>query len=181
MSIRFALLGAGRIGRVHAQAVAGNDDAVLAAVYDPVAAAASAISGAYGASIRTFDEIAAADDIDAVIICTPTDLHVRQIEQFARAGKAVFCEKPIDLNSSRVRACLDVVNETGAILMVGFNRRFDPNFMGVKASIEAGQIGTPEMGVIISRDPGAPPADYITRSGGIFKDMMIHDFDMAVF
>ena len=125
--------------------------------------------------------IAAADDIDAVIVCTPTDLHAQQIEQFARAGKAVFCEKPIDLDSARVRTCLDVVNETGTTLMVGFNRRFDPHFMGVKAAIANGSIGTPEMGIITSRDPGAPPADYITRSGGIFKDMMIHDFDMAVF
>ena len=181
MSIRFAILGAGRIGQVHARAVDGNDKAVLAAVFDPVEAAAASVAEQYGAEIRDLDAIAAADDIDAVIICTPTDLHAQQIEQFARAGKAVFCEKPIDLDSARVRACLDVVNETGATLMVGFNRRFDPHFMGVKAAIESGRIGTPEMGIITSRDPGAPPADYITRSGGIFKDMMIHDFDMAVF
>ncbi|MEC7236545.1 MAG: Gfo/Idh/MocA family oxidoreductase, partial [Pseudomonadota bacterium] len=109
------------------------------------------------------------------------DLHAQQIEQFARVGKAVFCEKPIDLNSGRVRECLAVVNQTSATLMIGFNRRFDPHFMGVKAAIEDGSIGAPEMGTITSRDPGAPPADYITRSGGIFKDMMIHDFDMAVF
>ena len=181
MSIRFAILGVGRIGQVHARAVDGNDKAVLAAVFDPVEAAATSVAEQYGAEIRDLDAIAAADYIDAVIICTPTDLHAQQIEQFARAGKAVFCEKPIDLDPARVRACLDVVNETGATLMVGFNRRFDPHFMGVKAAIEAGRIGTPEMGIITSRDPGAPPADYITRSGGIFKDMMIHDFDMAVF
>ena len=181
MSIRFAILGAGRIGQVHARAADGNDKAVLAAVFDPVEAAAASVAEQYGAEIRDLDAIAVADDIDAVIICTPTDLHAQQIEQFARAGKAVFCEKPIDLDSARVRACLDVVNETGATLMVGFNRRFDPHFMGVKAAIANGSIGTPEMGIITSRDPGAPPADYITRSGGIFKDMMIHDFDMAVF
>ena len=181
MSIRFAILGAGRIGQVHARAVDGNDKAVLAAVFDPVEAAAAAVADRYGAEIRSLDDIAAAADIDAVIICTPTDLHAQQIEQFARAGKAVFCEKPIDLDSARVRDCLAVVEQTGATLMVGFNRRFDPHFMGVKAAIERGSIGTPEMGIITSRDPGAPPADYITRSGGIFKDMMIHDFDMAVF
>ncbi len=181
MFIRLAILGAGRIGQVHARAIDGNDKAVLAAVFDPVEAAAASVAEQYGAEIRDLDAIAAADDIDAVIICTPTDLHVQQIEQFARAGKAVFCEKPIDLGSARVRACLEVVNQSGATLMVGFNRRFDPHFMGVKAAIEAGRIGTPEMGTITSRDPGAPPADYITRSGGIFKDMMIHDFDMAVF
>ena len=103
MSIRFAILGAGRIGQVHARAVAGNDNAVLTAVYDPIAAAASAISDKYGASIRTVEEIAAADDIDAVVLCTPTDLHAQQIELFARASKAVFCEKPIDLNPARAR------------------------------------------------------------------------------
>ena len=181
MSIRFAILGAGRIGQVHACAVAGNDSATLAAVYDPVAAAAAAISDTYGATIRSVDEIAAADDIDAVVLCTPTDLHAQQIELFARAGKAVFCEKPIDLDSARVRDCLKIVDETDATLMVGFNRRFDPHFMGVRAAIEDGRIGRPEMGIITSRDPGAPPPDYIRRSGGIFKDMMIHDFDMAVF
>ena len=181
MSIRFAILGAGRIGQVHARAVDGNEKAVLAAVFDPVEAAAAAVAERYGAEIRDLDAIATADDIDAVVLCTPTDLHAQQIELFARAGKAVFCEKPIDLDSARVRDCIDVVNETGTTLMVGFNRRFDPHFMGVKAAIENGSIGAPEMGIITSRDPGAPPADYITRSGGIFKDMMIHDFDMAVF
>jgi len=181
MSIRFAILGAGRIGQVHARTVSGNDDAVLAAISDPVEAAAASVAARYGAAIREVEDIAAADDIDAVVLCTPTDLHAQQIEQFARAGKAVFCEKPIDLDSARVRACLSVVEDTGATLMVGFNRRFDPHFMGVKAAIGSGRIGTPEMGIITSRDPGAPPPDYITRSGGIFKDMMIHDFDMAVF
>ena len=181
MSLRFAILGAGRIGQVHARAVSGNDDAVLVAISDPVEAAARSVADRYGAQIRDVEVIAAADDIDAVVLCTPTDLHAQQIELFARAGKAVFCEKPIDLDSARVRACLSVVEETGATLMVGFNRRFDPHFMGVKAAIESGRIGSPEMGIITSRDPGAPPADYITRSGGIFKDMMIHDFDMAVF
>ena len=127
------------------------------------------------------EEIAAADDIDAVVLCTPTDLHAQQIELFARAGKAVFCEKPIDLETARVRDCLKIVDETDATLMIGFNRRFDPHFMGVRAAIEGGRIGRPEMGIITSRDPGAPPPDYIRRSGGIFKDMMIHDFDMAVF
>ena len=181
MNLRFALLGAGRIGQVHALAISESDHAALAAVYDPIEAAARSVADRYGAQLMDVEAIAVADDINAVVICTPTDLHAKQIEKFARAGKAIFCEKPIDLDSARVRACLKVVNENGATLMVGFNRRFDPHFMGVKAAIESGRIGTPEMGIIISRDPGAPPADYIKRSGGIFKDMMIHDFDMAVF
>ena len=178
---KLAILGAGRIGQVHARAISSSDKAQLAAIFDPVADPAQAIATRYGAAVMDVDSIAADTKIDGVILCTPTDLHADQIEQFARAGKAVFCEKPIDLDAGRVRDCLQVVAETGAPLMVGFNRRFDPHFMALKAAIEDGRIGTPEMGVITSRDPGAPPADYIRRSGGIFRDMMIHDFDMAVF
>ena len=181
MAKRLGILGAGRIGQVHARAIAQSRDAELAAISDPVPAAAHAMADIYGCSIRTADEIITASDIDAVIICTPTDLHANQIEQCARAGKAIFCEKPIDLDSARVRDVLDVVTAESCPLMVGFNRRFDPHFAQVRAEIEAGKIGTPEMAVIISRDPGAPPAEILTRSGGIFRDMTIHDFDMAVF
>ena len=178
---KLAILGAGRIGQVHARAISSSEKALLAAIFDPVVDAAQTIATRYGAAVMDVDSIAADTTIDGVILCTPTDLHADQIEQFARAGKAVFCEKPIDLDAGRVRDCLQVVAETGAPLMVGFNRRFDPHFMALKAAIEDGRIGTPEMGVITSRDPGAPPADYIRRSGGIFRDMMIHDFDMAMF
>lgn len=179
MTTRFAVLGAGRIGQVHARAVTSTMGARLVAVAEPDAAAAKAIATAYDCDIRTIDEIEEAGDVDAVIICTPTDTHADLIERFARAGKAIFCEKPVDLSLTRVRACLDVVKDTGATLMVGFNRRFDPDFMAVKAAIDAGRIGKVEMVTITSRDPGAPPYDYITRSGGIFRDMTIHDFDMA--
>ena len=136
---------------------------------------------AYGCEIRTIDEIEKASDIDAVIICTPTDTHADLIERFARAGKAIFCEKPIDLDVKRVEECLAVVEKTGATLMVGFNRRFDPHFAAVRKAIDDGAIGNVEMVTITSRDPGAPPLDYISRSGGIFRDMTIHDFDMARF
>jgi len=181
MSIRFGLLGAGRIGKVHAKAIVGNADAKLVAVADSAEDAANAIAETYGAGIRTIDAIAAAGDIDAVVICTPTDTHAELIERFARAGKAIFCEKPIDLDIGRVKRCLAVVRETKATLMVGFNRRFDPHFMAVRKAIDEGRIGTVEMVQITSRDPGAPPLDYIARSGGIFRDMTIHDFDMARF
>ncbi|MGO7204971.1 inositol 2-dehydrogenase, partial [Rhizobium ruizarguesonis] len=143
--------------------------------------AAEAIASAYGCEVRTIDAIEAAKDIDAVVICTPTDTHADLIERFARAGKAIFCEKPIDLDVARVKACIKVVEETGAKLMVGFNRRFDPHFMAVRKVIDEGKIGDVEMVTITSRDPGAPPVDYIKRSGGIFRDMTIHDFDMARF
>jgi myo-inositol 2-dehydrogenase/D-chiro-inositol 1-dehydrogenase len=181
MSIRFGLLGAGRIGKVHARAIGGNPDARLVAVADSAEDAAIAIAGTYGADIRTINGIEAAGDIDAVVICTPTDTHAELIERFARAGKAIFCEKPIHLDLARVKTCLDIVAETGATLMVGFNRRFDPHFMAVRKAIDEGRIGKVEMVQITSRDPGAPPLDYIARSGGIFRDMTIHDFDMARF
>ncbi|MFD1328890.1 inositol 2-dehydrogenase [Mycoplana ramosa] len=181
MTVRFGLLGAGRIGKVHARAVTGNPDALLIAVADALPAAAAAIAGQYGCQVRTIEEIEAARDIDAVVICTPTDTHADLIERFARAGKAVFCEKPIDLDVDRVRACIKVVTGTRGKLMVGFNRRFDPHFMAVRKAIDEGRIGAVEMVTITSRDPGAPPVDYIKRSGGIFRDMTIHDFDMARF
>ena len=179
MTLRFAVLGAGRIGQVHADAVASVPGATLVAVADPVAAAAEAVQTRHDCAVRSIDEIAAAEDVDAVIICTPTDTHADLIEQFARASKAVFCEKPVDLSLARVRECLAVVAETGAPLMVGFQRRFDPDFKALRAAIEAGRIGEVEMVTITSRDPGPPPAEYITRSGGIFRDMTIHDFDVA--
>ncbi|MBB4481523.1 inositol 2-dehydrogenase [Rhizobium etli] len=181
MTVRFGLLGAGRIGKVHAKAVSGDANATLVAVADVFPQAAEAIASAYGCEVRTIEAIEAAKDIDAVVICTPTDTHADLIERFARAGKAIFCEKPIDLDVARVKACIKVVEETGAKLMVGFNRRFDPHFMAVRKVIDDGKIGDVEMVTITSRDPGAPPVDYIKRSGGIFRDMTIHDFDMARF
>ena len=181
MTLRFALLGAGRIGKVHARAIAANQDATLVAVADAFADAAQAIASQYGCQVRTIDAIAAASDVDAVVICTPTTTHADLIEQFARADKAIFCEKPIDLSVARVKACLKVVADTKAKLMVGFNRRFDPHFVAVRAAIDAGKIGAVEQVTITSRDPGAPPPSYITQSGGIFRDMTIHDFDMARF
>lgn len=179
MTVRFGLLGAGRIGKVHARAIGSNQAARLVAVADAAEQAARDISDAYGAEMRTIDQIEQAGDIDAVVICTPTDTHADLIERFARAGKAIFCEKPIDLDVGRVEECLAVVEQTGAALMVGFNRRFDPHFMAVRKTIDEGAIGTVEMVTITSRDPGPPPIDYIKRSGGIFRDMTIHDFDMA--
>ena len=181
MKTKLAILGAGRIGQVHARAIASNEIAELVAVFDPVQIAAEAVTARFGGRIADIDAIVNDAKIDAVVLCTPTDMHADQIELFARNGKAIFCEKPIDLDAERVRACLDVVHQTNAKLMVGFNRRYDPHFMALKATITNGQIGRPEMGVIPSRDPAAPPAEYILRSGGIFRDMMIHDIDMAIF
>src|SRR4051794_34226945 len=135
MTLRFALLGAGRIGKVHARAVASNPQARLMAVADAFEKAATELAAAYGAEVRTVDAIEKAKDIDAVIICTPTDTHADLIERFAKAGKAIFCEKPIDLSVERVEKCLTVVEQTKATLMVGFNRRFDPHFAAVRKAI----------------------------------------------
>ena len=181
MTLRFGLLGAGRIGKVHAKAISADAAATLVAVADAMAPAAQAIASQYGCEVRTVEAILAAKDIDAVVICTPTDTHADLIEKLAKAGKAIFCEKPIDLSLDRVKACLKVVRDTKAVLMVGFNRRFDPHFAAVKAEIIKGSLGAVEMVTITSRDPGAPGLDYIGRSGGIFRDMTIHDFDMARF
>ncbi len=181
MTVRIGLLGAGRIGKVHASAVLATSGARLVAVADAIPAAAEGVANLVGAEVRSIEAIIAADDIDAVLITTPTDMHADLIEAAARAGKAIFCEKPIDLDVVRCRKCLEVVEETQALLMVGFNRRFDPNFMEARARIDAGEIGEVEMVSITSRDPGPPPVEYIGRSGGMFRDMTIHDFDMARF
>ena len=177
--LNIGLLGAGRIGVVHAGAVASVPGARIVAVADPFEQAAQKVADDHGCDIRSIDAIASSDDVDAVIICTPTDTHADLIEQFAQAGKAVFCEKPIDLSLSRVKSCLDVVDRTGATLMLGFNRRYDPDFQALHAAVTSGSIGDVEMVTITSRDPGPPPLEYIDRSGGIFRDMTIHDFDVA--
>jgi myo-inositol 2-dehydrogenase / D-chiro-inositol 1-dehydrogenase len=181
MTLRFAILGAGRIGKVHAKAIAAQPAASLFAVADAHTPSADALATIYGARVSTIDLILADAAIDAVVICTPTDTHADLIERFAKAGKAIFCEKPIDLNIDRAKACLAVVQACKATLMVGFNRRFDPHFAALRGEIDKGSIGGVEMAVITSRDPGAPPVDYIKRSGGIFHDMTVHDFDMARF
>jgi len=181
MPTNFALLGAGRIGRVHAGAIARDPRARLVAVADPVAAAARAVADARGCAVTDAAAIEADAAIDAVVICTPTNTHAGLIERFARAGKAIFCEKPVDLSVARVRACLAVVAATGARLMIGFNRRFDPHFAAVRQAIDAGRIGAVELVTITSRDPAPPPPAYVAVSGGLFRDMTIHDFDMARF
>jgi myo-inositol 2-dehydrogenase/D-chiro-inositol 1-dehydrogenase len=180
--MRIGLLGAGRIGQIHGRSAAEHKSATLAAVFDVDAKAAGAIAAATGATVaKGIPDIIGDKSIDAVLICTPTDTHADLIEQAAKAGKAIFCEKPVDLSAERVRACLKVVVDTKAKLMIGFNRRFDPSFASLQKRLAAGEVGKPEIVTILSRDPGPPPISYITRSGGLFRDMMIHDLDMARF
>ncbi len=176
--LRIAVLGAGRIGRIHARNVARHDKAMLAGVADVNEDAARAVCDALGCKPISVIEAMA---VDAVIIGTPTPTHADFIEQAAAAGKPVFCEKPIDLSAARVRHCLEAVRRAGIPLMVGFNRRFDPHFAALKAALVAGEIGALEILTILSRDPAPPPLAYVRESGGIFRDMMIHDLDMARF
>jgi len=179
--VRFGLLGAGRIGKLHGANIAASPEAELVAVADIDTKAATALATAHGAEARAPDEIIGAKDIDAVLIGTSTDTHSDYIEKAVTAGKAVLCEKPVDLDSKRIETCLKVVERAGQPLMIGFNRRFDPNFAALKKRLDAGAVGEVEMVTIMSRDPGPPPVAYIERSGGLYRDMMIHDFDMARF
>jgi myo-inositol 2-dehydrogenase/D-chiro-inositol 1-dehydrogenase len=179
--MRFGVIGAGRIGKIHASNIAALKGSEVRSVADVDEGAAKALAEATGAKVAGIEAIIAAPDIDAVAICAPTDMHADLIEKAAKAKKAVFCEKPVDLNADRIRQCLKAVAASGAPLMIGFNRRFDPNFAAVRARIEQGAIGDVEIVQITSRDPGPPPLSYIARSGGLYRDMMIHDFDMARF
>jgi myo-inositol 2-dehydrogenase/D-chiro-inositol 1-dehydrogenase len=179
--LRFGLLGAGRIGQIHGRNIAASPGARLVALADVDANAAAKLAETTGAEVRDPSAIIAAGDIDAVLIGTPTDTHADLIEAAARAGKAVLCEKPVDLASARVESCLKVVESAGIPLMIGFNRRFDPNFSALQQRVAAGAVGTVEIVTVISRDPGPPPISYIGRSGGLYRDMMIHDFDILRF
>ncbi len=179
--LTMALLGAGRIGQIHGRNIAENPRATLAVIADADAAAAQSLAGLTGAKVATIDAIMADKAIDAVAICTPTDTHADLIERAVKAGKAVFCEKPVSLESARIEACLKVVAAAKGKLMIAFNRRFDPSFADLKRRIDVGEVGTVELVTILSRDPAPPPVSYIERSGGLYRDMMIHDFDMARF
>ncbi len=179
--IAVGLLGAGRIGQVHAPNIANHPGSKLAAVSDFVPEAAADLAAKFGAEARSTEDIIADPAIDAVLIATSTDTHADLIEAATSAGKAVLCEKPVDLSLERARACAAVAKANGQPVMVAFNRRFDPNFNAMKAALDAGQIGKPELLSITSFDPAPPPLAYVKVSGGLFRDMMIHDFDMANF
>ena len=179
--LKIGLLGAGRIAGVHAAAISQNPQSKLVAISDFYPEVADKLARQFDAVMRTNEDIIADPEIDAVLIATPTDTHSDLIEAATAAGKAVLCEKPVDLSLERARACLHNSAPSGVPVMVGFNHRFDPNFAALKASLEAGDIGKAELLSITSFDPAPPPVSYIKTSGGLFRDMMIHDFDMANF
>lgn len=172
-------IGAGRIGLIHAASVAASPLAELYGVYDVNAAAAQGIAAQYGCKVLEIDAALADKNVDAVLIASPTNTHADLMIKAAKAGKAIFCEKPVDLNIERVREALRIVEECKVPLFLGFNRRFDPSFRALHDALRAGRVGKLEMVCITSRDPGPPPVEYIKVSGGIFRDMMIHDLDMA--
>jgi myo-inositol 2-dehydrogenase/D-chiro-inositol 1-dehydrogenase len=177
--IQICQFGAGRIGKMHALNLMRHPAYQLRYVIDVHEPSARAVAETTGADVTTPERALADPDIRAVLIASSTDTHADLIEAAARAGKAILCEKPIDLSLARVDACLEVVAAAKVPLMVGFNRRFDSNFKALEAAIEGGRVGEVEMVSITSRDPGPPPAEYIKVSGGLYRDMMIHDFDLA--
>lgn len=179
--VNIGILGCGRIGQVHARSLQMVDGVRVTAVADAFPKAAEALAARTGAAVMSADEIIASPDIDAVIICTPTDTHFDLIQASAKAGKAIFCEKPVDMSADRIRDCITTVEAAGVPFMTGFNRRFDAGFATIRERIAAGDIGDVELVTILSRDPSPPPVSYIKSSGGLFRDMMIHDFDMARF
>lgn len=179
--LKIGLLGCGRIGQVHARSIKALKNAKLVAVSDFFEEAAASLADEMGAEVRSTEAILASDDIDAVIIGTPTDTHFGIIQGAAKAGKAVFCEKPVDMSADRIRDCIKAVEAAGVPFFTAFNRRFDPNFAAIQSRIAAGEIGDVEIVTVLSRDPSPPPLSYVRSSGGLFRDMMIHDFDMARF
>jgi myo-inositol 2-dehydrogenase/D-chiro-inositol 1-dehydrogenase len=177
--LEIAQFGAGRIGQIHASNIAALKDARLRYVIDVNAEAAQKLAARYGAKVVTEREAFADAEVGAVLIASSTDTHARLAIAAARAGKPIFCEKPIDLSLKKVDDCLAEVKKAGVPMFVGFNRRFDPSFSALKRRLDAGEVGAVEQVVITSRDPAPPPLAYLKVSGGMFRDMTIHDFDMA--
>lgn len=178
--LRFALFGAGRIGRMHADNLVRHPKAELAYVYDVAGEAAKACATRHGAKVASGIEQALGDkSVDAVLIASSTDTHIDLIQASVEAGKAVLCEKPIDLDIGRVDACWQRIKERDPKVMIGFNRRFDPSFKAVHDAIRAGEIGDLRQVIITSRDPEVPPVAYMQVAGGLLRDMTIHDFDLS--
>ena len=177
--IQVCLFGAGRIGAIHAANVAAHPQAKLRYVVDVNAGAAKALAEQHGAKQAERDAALDDDELDAVVIASTTSTHADLVIASAARGLDIFCEKPIDLERKRTRECLDAVRKAEVVFSLGFNRRFDANFATLRDSICAGRIGDVEVVHITSRDPAPPPPAYLAGSGGMFKDMSIHDFDMA--
>jgi len=176
---KIALIGAGRIGRIHAANVAAHPELQLAYVVDPVGTSAQDVAASYGAKVADLDGALGDASISGVIVASSTDTHLDFSLRAAQAGKAIFCEKPIDLDLARAEASASKFEAAKARIFLAFNRRFDPHFRSLKKKLDAGAVGKLETLHITSHDPSPPPPSYVAVSGGLFKDMAIHDFDMA--
>jgi myo-inositol 2-dehydrogenase / D-chiro-inositol 1-dehydrogenase len=178
---RIGVIGVGRIGSMHAELLARRvPGAALASVYDSHADGARSVGADLDVPVAgSVEELLTSPDVDAVAICTSTNTHAALIVAAARAGKAIFCEKPVSLDLDEVDRALQAVDAAGVPFQIGFNRRFDPAHASVQQAVATGQIGEPQLVRITSRDPAPPPIEYVRHSGGIFLDMTIHDFDMA--
>ncbi|WP_156760986.1 inositol 2-dehydrogenase [Microbacterium karelineae] len=180
--LRIGLIGTGRIGQVHAANIAADAETTLSWIADPFVAGAEAVAARHGGRVTDDPErLLTSGEVDAVLVASPTATHVDLIARSVDLGLPVLCEKPIDLDIARVDALRPRIASAGVPVALGFNRRFDPAFASARTRVEAGEVGALEQLTIISRDPAAPPADYVAVSGGIFRDMTIHDFDMARF
>jgi myo-inositol 2-dehydrogenase/D-chiro-inositol 1-dehydrogenase len=177
--IDIAVIGAGRIGQIHAANLHQHLTANLRCIIDVSDSAARQLADRCATEVGSLDEMLADESIQAVVIASSTDTHAELVSACANAGKAIFCEKPLDLDVDTAQQCLNVVQAKGVLMCLGFNRRHDPSFERVKREIDSGTVGDVEVVSITSRDPSPPPAEYISRSGGLFRDMMIHDFDMG--
>lgn len=180
--LKLGVIGTGRIGKVHIATLVQNvPQAEVIAVADINLKEAAEVCRGYGISAvySNYQDVINHPDVEALVICSPTDTHAKYIIEAAGAGKDIFCEKPVDLSLEVIQGALDAVEKAGVKLMVGFNRRFDPNFIKLKQMVTEGKIGDPHILKITSRDPAPPPAEYSAVSGGMFLDMTIHDFDMA--
>lgn len=179
--LRFGVIGAGRIGKIHAENLVTRISGVtVAAIADVNLKAAQNLADSLQVSAEEdYQTLLSNPGIDAVAICSSTDTHAKMVVEAARAGKHIFCEKPIDLRLDEIDAALEAVEKAGVKLQIGFNRRFDPNFRKVRAMVAEGKIGALQLVRITSRDPAPPPLSYIKVSGGMFLDMTIHDFDLA--
>ncbi len=178
---RFSLFGAGRIGKMHADNLAANPNATLVRVYDVIAEVAHTTAQKHGAKVAETVDEALGDDVDAVLIASSTDTHVDLITAAAKAGKAILCEKPIDLDIDRVNKCKADIADCDVPVQIGFNRRYDPTHRAVHDAVQAGEVGDVHQVIITSRDPELAPMAYLKVSGGLYRDMMIHDFDLARF
>ena len=179
--IKVAVAGLGRIGKIHLKNLCRNFSEIEVIAVMDVFDESKQIADEFNIPVfvKDFDALLAVPGLDAVVICSPTDTHADYVVKAAKAGKQIFCEKPLDLSLDRVKEVLEIVNESGVKLMLGFNRRFDPEFKKIRQLVVNDAIGDPQIIKITSRDPGPPPVSYIKVSGGMFLDMTIHDFDMA--